>query len=183
MKSIGIAVLVLSLFVFAFAFNGQSRRQEIEKKLYAGIKVEDKSPERKDKLVLSDAEWKKRLTDEQYRILRKKGTEAAFCSPLLDNKKKGTYHCAGCDLPLFATDSKFISGTGWPSFFQPVDRKNIWLKTDLSLNMYRLEVLCSKCDGHLGHLFTDGPEDKTGLRYCINGESLTFKEKKDQTAE
>ena len=172
-----IAIGVVSLI--ALVIFAQSNRQSVVQKTYAGVKIEDKSPERKDKVSFSDAEWKKRLTEEQYRILRRKGTEAAFCSPFLDNKKNGSYLCAGCDLELFKTDAKFVRSTGWPSLFQPVDRKNIWLKTDLSLNMYRLEILCSRCDGHLGHLFPDGPKNKTGLRYCINGESLKFKEKKD----
>ncbi len=140
-----------------------------------GLTIEDKSPERKDKLVLSDAEWQKRLTKEQYRILRSKGTEAAFCGGYLNNKEKGTYHCIGCDLPLFKSDTKFESGTGWPSFFQPVNRENVWLKTDLSYGMSRVEVLCAKCDGHLGHVFDDGPEEKTGLRFCINSEILKFR--------
>lgn len=170
---IAVAV-VLGLVLLAFA---QSRRTQ-GNITHNGIAVENKSPERKDKLVLSDEEWKEKLTIEQYKILRKKGTEAAFCSPFLDNHKIGVYRCAGCDLPLFATDAKFASGTGWPAFFQPVERKNLWLKMDRSLGMTRLEILCSRCDGHLGHLFTDGPKDETGLRYCINGESLNFKEKK-----
>ena len=156
----------------------QANAQLKENKTYAGIKIEDKSPKRKDKLVLTDVQWRKKLTADQYNILRKRGTEAAFCSPWLDNKKNGVYSCAGCGLPLFQTDAKFDSKTGWPSFFQPIKRKDIWLKTDTSYNMVRLEVLCSRCDSHLGHLFPDGPEDKTGLRYCINGESLKFKKKK-----
>lgn len=134
------------------------------------------SPKRADKVVKSDAEWQKILTPEQYRILRSKGTEAAFCSPLLDTKEKGVFHCAGCDLGLFSTDAKFDSGTGWPSFFQPVNRQVIWLKEDRSHNMVRTEVLCSRCDGHLGHVFTDGPKP-TGNRFCINGESLVFRKK------
>ena len=169
---------VLAAAAILVAVGFQSRIQEAQKKYYGGLKVENESPKRKDKLVLSDAEWKKKLTEEQYRILRKKGTEAAFCSEFLDNKKDGTYHCVGCDLPLFKSDAKFKSGSGWPAFFQPVNRKDVWLKEDLSFNMYRLEVLCAKCDSHLGHVFTDGPKDKGGLRYCINGECLTFKEKK-----
>ncbi|MCH8979406.1 MAG: peptide-methionine (R)-S-oxide reductase MsrB [Armatimonadetes bacterium] len=176
------AVLLAALIVYANALNRvepvEATQQQDKKSEYAGIKVEDKSPKRKDKLVLSDDQWRERLTAEQYRILRKRGTEAAFCSPWLDNKKKGTYSCAACGLQLFKTDAKFVSGTGWPSFFQPINRKDIWLKTDMSFNMRRLEVLCSRCDSHLGHLFPDGPEDKTGLRYCINGESLKFKQKK-----
>jgi methionine-R-sulfoxide reductase len=151
---------------------------QAQKRVYGGLVVDEKSPERKDKLVLTDAEWQKRLTPEQYKILRNKGTEAAFCSPLNDVKKPGVFHCAGCDLELFSTEAKFTSGTGWPSFFQPVKRENVWLKSDFSYGMDRVEVLCSRCDGHLGHVFNDGPRDKTGNRFCINGESLKFKEKK-----
>ena len=184
-----IIVALAVLVVFANSRNkqnqGQSKAQGAEPKTYAGIKVEDyagikvedKSPTRKDKLVLSEDQWRERLTPEQHRILRRKGTERAFCSAFLDNKKNGVYSCAACGLPLFQTDAKFVSGTGWPSFFQPISRKDIWLKSDTSFNMIRLEVLCSRCDSHLGHLFPDGPEDKTGLRYCINGESLKFKQK------
>jgi len=132
------------------------------------------SPKRADKVVKSDAEWKAQLTPEQYRILRNKGTETPFCSPLLDTKEKGAYICAGCALPLFKTDAKFDSGTGWPSFFQPATKDSIWLKDDRSHGMVRTEVLCSRCDGHLGHVFTDGPKP-TNLRFCMNGESLKFK--------
>jgi len=132
------------------------------------------SPKRDDKVVKTDSEWQKILTPEQYRVLRKKGTEAAFCSPLLDNHEKGAYHCAGCDLKLFLTDSKFDSGTGWPSFFQPESSRAIWLQKDTSHGMVRMEVLCARCDGHLGHVFEDGPKP-TGLRFCMNGEALKFR--------
>ena len=132
------------------------------------------SPKRDDKVVKTDAEWQKVLTPEQFRILRKKGTEAAFCSPLLDTKQVGVFHCAGCDLPLFSTDTKFESGTGWPSFFQPVTRESVWLLEDRSYGMIRTEALCARCDGHLGHVFKDGPAP-TGLRFCMNGETLKFK--------
>lgn len=134
------------------------------------------SPKRPDKVVKSDEEWQRILTPEQYRILRRKGTEAAFCSPLLDNKKKGVYVCAGCGLELFRTDEKFESGTGWPSFFRPASDDAIWLARDTSYGMIRTEVLCSRCDGHLGHVFPDGPPP-TGLRFCINGEALKFVER------
>ncbi|MCB0825479.1 MAG: peptide-methionine (R)-S-oxide reductase MsrB [Armatimonadetes bacterium] len=147
--------------------------------MIGGLTVEDKSPKREDKLVLSDTEWQKRLTPEQYKILRAKGTEAAFCGGYLNNKEEGVYHCVGCDLPLFKSDTKFESGTGWPSFFQPYERKNVWLKMDYSYGMTRVEVLCAKCDGHLGHVFDDGPRDKTGIRFCINSEVLKFKADKD----
>ncbi len=131
------------------------------------------APKRKDKLVLSDAEWQKRLTKKQYEVLRAKGTEPAFCGLLLDNKEKGTYHCIGCDLPLFTSEAKFTSGTGWPSFFQPATKDAIWVKSDRSHGMVRDEVLCARCDGHLGHVFNDGPKP-TGLRFCMNSEVLKF---------
>jgi peptide-methionine (R)-S-oxide reductase len=136
------------------------------------------SPKRKDKVVLSDAEWRKKLTKEQYAILRNHDTEAAFCGRFHDTKKKGTYLCAGCDLPLFASNAKFDSGTGWPSFFQPYSKKNVWGRRDMSLGMARTEVLCARCDGHLGHVFDDGPIQKGGLRYCINSDGLKFIETK-----
>lgn len=136
------------------------------------------SPKRKDKLVLSDEEWKKRLTPEQYKILRNKGTEAAFCGVFYDNHKKGVYVCVGCDLDLFKSDAKFDSGTGWPSFFQPVDKDAIWIRKDYGYGMIREEVLCARCDGHLGHVFNDGPKP-TGLRYCMNSECFKFRETKD----
>ena len=136
------------------------------------------SPNRPDKVLLTDAEWKKKLTPLQYKILRNQGTEAAFCSRMNDVKEKGTFHCAGCDNPLFRTDAKFQSGTGWPSFFQPVDAKATWQRVDRSYGMVRQEVLCAKCDGHLGHVFDDGPRNRTGLRFCINGEVLRFEKAK-----
>lgn len=138
------------------------------------LNPEEKSPERKDKLVLSDSEWRKRLKPEAYEILRSHGTEPAFCGVLLDNPDSGVYHCGGCDLPLFSSGNKFKSGTGWPSFYLPVDRKNVWFRTDRSYGMVRVEVLCAKCDGHLGHVFPDGPEP-SGIRFCINGQALIFR--------
>ncbi len=137
-----------------------------------------RSPKRKDKVVLTEEAWKKRLTPEQFRILRKQGTEPAFCSPMYDNKKTGAYHCVGCDLPLFLSGHKFHSGTGWPSFFQPAAKDAIWTREDNSHGMRRVEVLCARCDGHLGHVFDDGPPTRGGLRYCINGEILKFVEAK-----
>ena len=130
-------------------------------------------------LIMKEKEesWKKKLTDKQYKILRRKGTELPFTGKLLKNKKKGTYVCAGCGNELFNSDTKFDSGTGWPSFYDA--RKNsIKFRTDKGLFMKRVEVICAKCGGHLGHIFNDGPKDKTGKRYCINSVALGFKEKK-----
>ena len=136
---------------------------------------QQESPKRADKLVLSDAEWKARLSPDAYRILRNDGTEPAFCKGFYDNHLTGTYYCAGCGQELFRSDAKFDSGTGWPSFFQPVSKEAVWLKLDTSFGMIRWEVRCSKCDGHLGHVFDDGPAP-TGLRFCMNSEAMTFKE-------
>jgi len=125
------------------------------------------------KIVKTPAEWKKLLTPEQYSILRSSDTERPFCGALLDNKKEGVYCCAGCGLPLFASDSKFHSGTGWPSFFQPIAKGNVAEKSDRSHGMVRTEINCARCDGHLGHVFDDGPRP-TGMRFCLNSASLAF---------
>jgi peptide-methionine (R)-S-oxide reductase len=121
---------------------------------------------------LSDADWRKRLTPDQYMILRRHGTERAGTSPLNKEKRKGTFVCAGCDLPLFSSDTKFESGTGWPSFYQPLPNA-VATKSDRSFFMTRTEVHCARCLGHLGHVFDDGPPP-TGLRYCMNGVAMKF---------
>lgn len=123
-----------------------------------------------------EKDWKKVLTTKEYQILRKKGTEIPFTGKFLKNKKNGTYVCAGCGNPLFKSETKFDSGSGWPSFWDVLSNASVDLKSDFSLGMKRIEVLCRRCGGHLGHVFDDGPKP-TGKRFCINSVSLDFKDK------
>lgn len=125
------------------------------------------------KVMKTDAEWRAQLTPDQYRITRQHGTERAFSSPDFDLSKKGVYHCVCCNRPLYRSQAKFNSGTGWPSFYEPISHDAVTKHHDTSYGMNRTEIRCSDCDAHLGHVFPDGPPP-TGLRYCMNGVALTF---------
>jgi peptide-methionine (R)-S-oxide reductase len=134
-----------------------------------------------ERVKKTDAEWREILGDEAYHVLRKKGTERAFTGRYWNEKTPGVYRCRGCGTPLFASDTKYESGCGWPSFYQPLDEGSIETQRDLSHLMVRTEVLCASCGGHLGHVFPDGPRP-TGLRYCINSASLQLEPDEDESA-
>lgn len=141
--------------------------------LFAGAEEAKTPPPTCAEIPVTDLEWKEKLSPQAYRILRERGTERAFSGALLAEKRKGSYHCAGCNTKLFVSDAKFESGTGWPSFFQPASAEALGKKEDNSHGMKRTEVFCATCKGHLGHVFDDGPKP-SGLRYCINSVTLVF---------
>ncbi|MEY4744752.1 MAG: hypothetical protein RL272_697 [Candidatus Parcubacteria bacterium] len=130
-----------------------------------------------EKIVKSEEEWKKELTPEQYRILREKGTEPPGTGEYYHSKEKGTYLCAACGQELFSSEAKYESGSGWPSFWEPVSGDMVETETDTSIGMQRVEVMCGRCGSHLGHVFDDGPRETTGKRFCINSASLKLKKK------
>ncbi|MCW5938048.1 MAG: peptide-methionine (R)-S-oxide reductase MsrB [Fimbriimonadaceae bacterium] len=171
---LGVVVAAVSVFALLGRPKVEApESQSAEQQTKTVMNFDQTSPKRSDKLVLSEDEWKARLTPEQYQILRGKGTERPFCGINLEDKGAGAYHCVGCDLPLFKAGRKFNSGTGWPSYTEPAADDAVWYKKDTGYGMVRTEVLCARCDGHLGHVFDDGPPP-TGLRYCINGTVLKF---------
>jgi peptide-methionine (R)-S-oxide reductase len=154
-------LLIIPLFCF-LSCKSSSQEKSGDEKTFEIVKTAD--------------EWKQELSDFEYKVIREKGTERAGTGSLLNNKEEGIYHCRACGLELFKSDSKFESGTGWPSFYEPYSDENIYQETDYKIGYPRSEIMCNRCGGHLGHVFNDGPKP-TGLRYCVNSVSLSFEKK------
>ncbi len=178
MRHITILFILFSLF---FSCKSSKKGQESAPDVYQptpGLKIVNRMGDTIVPVILTEDQWKAKLSPEAYRVLRQKGTEPAFTGDLWDNKKDGLYVCAGCGQVLFSSNAKYDSGTGWPSFFRPDDENLIKRDTDYHIGYPRTEVMCARCGGHLGHVFEDGPPP-TGLRYCINSVSLGFIESKE----
>jgi len=170
------ASMLAVAWLFGCTKPGGAKSTDSKSKQVQRASQTNKVPVMKDSVKKSDADWKKELTDEQYRVLREKGTERAFTGQYWNHKEDGVYRCAGCGNELFGSETKFDSGCGWPSFVSPLSSDVVETTDDNSHSMHRTEVLCRACGGHLGHVFDDGPQP-TGLRYCINSASLKFEGK------